>query len=456
MAVSKRIDLFIRPNSQVTEEQAWDYAYVRANTRDNSPENIEGGQKIFAHYYDITDARTSKKWMVFGDDAQELLQLDKHLVILDTTELNFGEVDLTPQFDVVNQKIDELDFRVENYNDFTSNDLVQVINNRAQETQAYFREINDIVGSDVRTVFEYGYYPQNFFGSAELVSLMPDPHVTLAKNVSESILADLTIDASTKLIDCKNYSIKQIYHALHLYQVNNEIADVIIRGVDYKTYGLENGWDLFNYQDSTTILDYKYVNGERVDLERQVAVKVNIPYSLVGAIAHYTVYDANNVQLYVSGGVLSEPSNITMLTTDGSYYIGVEIRKDGNLVFSDYAPFTKDGYDIKTNVQLLNADDLETVVYLNSPTPTQNKIALDDIKAALPEHLKDTAKVYADVTDDPYDSRVSYDRLMIKCASQEISRIYVYEKEVFGVTRWQFTVDLLESIGVDLVETKYI
>lgn len=77
MASTKRIDLFIRLTSSVTKQGAIDYAYNRSNQRDNDSANFDAsGNKINAHYYDVTDFRDGSKYMVFGDDAKEILQLN--------------------------------------------------------------------------------------------------------------------------------------------------------------------------------------------------------------------------------------------------------------------------------------------------------------------------------------------------------------------------------------------
>lgn len=78
MASTKRIDLFIRLTSSVTKQGAIDYAYERSNARDNGSENFDNnGDMINAYYYDVTDFRDSTKYMVFGDEAQSILQLEK-------------------------------------------------------------------------------------------------------------------------------------------------------------------------------------------------------------------------------------------------------------------------------------------------------------------------------------------------------------------------------------------
>jgi len=91
MASTKRVDLFIRPTSSATKAKAQKYAYDRANDRDNDSANLdENGEKIYAHYYDVTDSRTGAKYMVFGDDAQSALSLERDLDLLDKSEFLFG------------------------------------------------------------------------------------------------------------------------------------------------------------------------------------------------------------------------------------------------------------------------------------------------------------------------------------------------------------------------------
>ena len=91
MASTKRIDLFIRPTSNVSKQGAIDYAYDRANDRDDDDENKdEDGDKIYAHYYDVTDSRTGEKYMVFGDDAQDILKLDKLLDVINQDNFLMG------------------------------------------------------------------------------------------------------------------------------------------------------------------------------------------------------------------------------------------------------------------------------------------------------------------------------------------------------------------------------
>lgn len=88
MATTKRIDLFIKPTSSATKQQAIDYAFKRANERDADDTTGE-----LAHYYDITDSRTGAKYMVFGTKAQEELQLSKDLDILDKADFLKGNTD---------------------------------------------------------------------------------------------------------------------------------------------------------------------------------------------------------------------------------------------------------------------------------------------------------------------------------------------------------------------------
>lgn len=91
MAITRRIDLFIRPTSSVTKEYAKQYAFDMANTRDDQDENIDDqGDMIYAHYYDVTDSRDGSKYMVFGTKAQELMSLPRDLEILDKSEFVMG------------------------------------------------------------------------------------------------------------------------------------------------------------------------------------------------------------------------------------------------------------------------------------------------------------------------------------------------------------------------------
>ncbi len=93
MASTKRLDLFV--TSGKSKEFVIDYAYDKANDRDNADKNLdEDGKKIYAHYYDITYFRDSQtieeqkekddddtltypiagnKHMVFGDDALSIM-----------------------------------------------------------------------------------------------------------------------------------------------------------------------------------------------------------------------------------------------------------------------------------------------------------------------------------------------------------------------------------------------
>jgi len=90
MADTKRIDLFLRPDSTATKQQAIDYAFKRANERDNDGSNYVDGVQQKAHYYDVTDSRTGAKYMVFGEDAQKILRLPKLLDILNKSEFLKG------------------------------------------------------------------------------------------------------------------------------------------------------------------------------------------------------------------------------------------------------------------------------------------------------------------------------------------------------------------------------
>lgn len=89
MAKTYRLDLFIRPQSAVTESYALNYALDWANSRTNAEENKNtNGEIKNAYYVDITDLRTSKKFMVFGDVAHEIIsggtQMNQKQTILNT------------------------------------------------------------------------------------------------------------------------------------------------------------------------------------------------------------------------------------------------------------------------------------------------------------------------------------------------------------------------------------
>ena len=90
MATTKRIDLFIRPTSTITKNEAIEYAYNKANKRDAS---VKNKLTNYAHYYDITDSRSGEKYMVFGDKAQSILKLSKSFDILNKTDILKGFTD---------------------------------------------------------------------------------------------------------------------------------------------------------------------------------------------------------------------------------------------------------------------------------------------------------------------------------------------------------------------------
>lgn len=88
MATTKNVDLFIRPTSSATKQQAIDYAFDRANTRDS-----DAGEEDLAHFYTVTDARTGAIYKVFGTKAQDTLQLPILLDVVDKTEFIKGYAD---------------------------------------------------------------------------------------------------------------------------------------------------------------------------------------------------------------------------------------------------------------------------------------------------------------------------------------------------------------------------
>jgi hypothetical protein len=95
MAKTYRLDLFVRQNSTATEQQAKDYALKWANDRTNASDNKDNtGALINAYYIDVTDLRTSKKWMVFGYEALKVISggnpMDSIVTILDPTQFLRG------------------------------------------------------------------------------------------------------------------------------------------------------------------------------------------------------------------------------------------------------------------------------------------------------------------------------------------------------------------------------
>lgn len=586
MAVSRRIDLFIRPNSTVSEEAAWDYAYRRANERDMALSNRQGSGYIDAHYYDITDTRTSKKWMVFGDLAQDLLKVPKWLVILDLTDLEFGEIDLTPEFQQVKDKIDALDFssnfqevvsmindidlgpefqsikdkidsidvdvdlnpvttQINNLNitpnfnevknkidelgvdnkfkdlndkldglnisggfqgitnkidslniptefnninttinnsvnnidlspefqsvkdkidglqitgstEINMGDFETILNTQLQDTKNYIREVNDIIGSEVRTVFRYGFLPLDFYGATEYIVMIPDVNISFRENIAQKYLDSITIDTETKIVDCNNLSLKQTYHALHLHQCQTETKDYILKAEGNRVFGLWNDWNIINYQFSSEILDYRYIGDEKISLVRDVEAIITIPNTENEFIATIKITDRDFNEIHSETRELVDICTAVDVPTDGSYIIDLEVTENGSIVYKDIAPLMKRGYEAKSNLMLIDPDSRESVIYLNAPSPIRNNEMLTDIKAKIPEELRDDVNVYVDVTSDAYDSRGSYDKLMVKCANGEIRRIFIYEYEVFGTTRWEFTLGLLDALGVDVIESKEI
>lgn len=84
MAKTHRLDLFVKPTSTATEQQVFDYAIGWVNDRTNDPSNQDDGEPINAYYCDVTDfKRGGKKYMIFGDVAKDMLDLDQKMDILD-------------------------------------------------------------------------------------------------------------------------------------------------------------------------------------------------------------------------------------------------------------------------------------------------------------------------------------------------------------------------------------
>ncbi len=114
MASTKRLDLFV--TSGRSRDFIIDYAYDRANSRDEDDNNFdEDGKKIYAHYYDITYFRDNEtieeqkekddeptwvypiqgdKHMVFGADALDMMStLNKNEDVLNKKQFIRGFTD---------------------------------------------------------------------------------------------------------------------------------------------------------------------------------------------------------------------------------------------------------------------------------------------------------------------------------------------------------------------------
>jgi hypothetical protein len=85
MAKTYRLDLFVKPNSTATEQQVIDFGLNWVNDRTNDPSNQDdNGNPINAYYCDVTDfKRGGKKYMIFGDLARDMLDLNQIHTIID-------------------------------------------------------------------------------------------------------------------------------------------------------------------------------------------------------------------------------------------------------------------------------------------------------------------------------------------------------------------------------------
>ena len=133
MASTKRIDLFV--TSDKTKDEVVDIAYNRANKRDDKYEE-------FAHYYDITHTKTGLKYMVFGDEAIKILNIDKCVDILDKSEFTRGFTDEIIVSSDDGTATIELSSNTDNYNVFlTVKDNLQAIARVEEETKDSFKII---------------------------------------------------------------------------------------------------------------------------------------------------------------------------------------------------------------------------------------------------------------------------------------------------------------------------
>jgi len=84
MAKTYRLDLFVKPASSATEQQVKDFGLNWVNDRTNEASNQENGEPINAYYCDVTDfKRGGKKYMIFGDLAKSMLDLNQIHDIID-------------------------------------------------------------------------------------------------------------------------------------------------------------------------------------------------------------------------------------------------------------------------------------------------------------------------------------------------------------------------------------
>lgn len=85
MALTYRLDLFVKPHSTATEQQVQDFGLNWVNDRTSEAANQdEFGEPINAYYCDVTDfKRGGKKYMIFGDLARDMLDLDQIHNIID-------------------------------------------------------------------------------------------------------------------------------------------------------------------------------------------------------------------------------------------------------------------------------------------------------------------------------------------------------------------------------------
>lgn len=89
MALTYRLDLFVKPLSTATEQEVQDFGLNWVNNRTNEAENQDtDGNPINAYYCDVTDfKRNSKKYMIFGDLARDMLDLNQIHTIIDPASM---------------------------------------------------------------------------------------------------------------------------------------------------------------------------------------------------------------------------------------------------------------------------------------------------------------------------------------------------------------------------------
>lgn len=330
-------------------------------------------------------------------------------------------------------------------------------------TQQYMLGLQDMTASGARILAKYGYKPQAFVGDPSYLSLSKDNFITLEEEDAEVLYNDITINEATKIINANGHSLSEVYHATHLKQIKDVSRDYIYRANSDGSFSLLNDWDIENYVDDRTYIDYRIINGIRVYGVRNVPFDVSLSYEHVnsenhnGSRLHAVVKDVSETVVWEFDDILVENAYHLEVPTDGQYTMEISMYKDnGERVYYDFLRLPRTGHRIMTRSININPELQEPVVYVNNHSSAINEDHKYQILGTLQPELASVIKRYTDLTSDPWDARGSYDALMMRCARGEISRIYVWEKEEFGHTRTKFTEDLLNNLGVELIETRHM